>query len=40
MSKKVNLINKERTMTLSVINMDLRPSQISLSLINARSITK
>ena len=37
-SRKENLVNKERTMTLSTINMDLRPSQISFSLIDARSI--
>ena len=37
-SRKENLVNKERTKTLSVIKMDLRPSQISLSLINARLI--
>ena len=35
-SRKENLVNKERTMTLSAINMDLRPSQISLSLLNVR----
>ena len=32
------MVNRERTTTLLAINMDLRPSQISLSLINARSI--
>ena len=30
MSRKENPVNKERTTTLSAINMDLRPSQISL----------
>ena len=32
------MVNRERTTTLLAINMDLRPIQISLLLINARSI--
>ena len=39
-SRKENMVNRERTTTLLAINMDLRPSQISLLLVNARSIIK
>ena len=37
-TRKGKVIIKDRTTTLSVINMNLRPKQISLSLVNARSI--
>ena len=37
-SRKENMVNRERSTTLLAINMDLRPNQISLLLVNARSI--
>ena len=37
-SRKEKMVNRERTTTLSAINMDLRPNQISLLSVNARSI--
>ena len=37
-SRKEKVVNRERTTTLLAINMDLKPNQISLSLVNARSI--
>ena len=37
-TREGKVIIKDRTTTLSVINMNLRPKQISLSLVNARSI--